>query len=42
MAQPLIQLDQVFKSFGENHVLKGVSLSIYAGEITSIIGKSGE
>jgi phospholipid/cholesterol/gamma-HCH transport system ATP-binding protein len=42
MSQPLIQLNQVFKSFGNNHVLKGVNLSIYAGEITSIIGKSGE
>lgn len=42
MTQPLIQFNQVYKSFGDNHVLKGIDLSIYAGEITSIIGKSGE
>lgn len=42
MKQPLIQFKQVFKAFGNNQVLKGVDLSIYDGEITSIIGKSGE
>lgn len=41
MRQPLIQLDNIYKSFGSNHVLKGVSLSVYKGEITTIIGKSG-
>lgn len=42
MKQPLIQFQDVFKAFGENTVLKGVSFSIFKGEITSIIGKSGE
>lgn len=42
MKQPLIQLDKICKSFGENHVLKDVSLSVYEGEITTVIGKSGE
>jgi len=41
MAQPLIQMDDVYKSFGENAVLKGVSLRIYQGQVTTIIGKSG-
>ncbi len=41
MAEPLIQFNQVFKSFGDNAVLKGVDLSIYQGQVTAIIGKSG-
>ncbi len=42
MNQPLIQLKEVYKSFNDNHVLQGAELSIYRGEITTIIGKSGE
>lgn len=42
MDQPLIQFENVHKSYGENMVLRGVDLSIYKGEITTIIGKSGE
>lgn len=41
MTEPLIQFKQVFKSFGDNAVLKGVDLSIYKAEVTAIIGKSG-
>lgn len=42
MDTPLIQFDNVWKRFGDNTVLAGVNLSIYRGEITSVIGKSGE
>ena len=42
MVQPLIQFKDVFKKFGDSRVLQGVSLCIYRGEITTIIGKSGE
>ncbi|MFP4307536.1 MAG: ATP-binding cassette domain-containing protein [Desulfococcaceae bacterium] len=42
MTEPLIEFQDVYKSFGENPVLQGVDLRIYAGEITAIIGKSGE
>jgi len=42
MAQPLIQFKDVFKKFGDGRVLRGVNLCIYQGEITTIIGKSGE
>ncbi len=42
MDQPLIRFENVHKSYGENHVLRGVDLSIYKGEITTVIGKSGE
>jgi phospholipid/cholesterol/gamma-HCH transport system ATP-binding protein len=41
MNQPLIQFDNVYKKFGSNQVLKGANLSIYQGEITTIIGMSG-
>lgn len=41
MSEPLIVFNQVFKAFGDNVVLKGVDLSIYQGEVTTIIGKSG-
>jgi phospholipid/cholesterol/gamma-HCH transport system ATP-binding protein len=41
MNRPLIQLDNVYKRFGANQVLNGANLSIYQGEITTIIGKSG-
>ena len=42
MTEPLIQFENVYKSFAENAVLKGVSLSVYEGEVTTIIGKSGD
>ena len=41
MDQPLIEIKNVVKCFGSNCVLDGVSLSIYRGQITSIIGQSG-
>lgn len=37
----MIQLEAIQKSFGENHVLRGVSLSIDRGEVVCIIGPSG-
>jgi len=37
----LIAIDSVHKHFGNNHVLKGVSLEIEAGEVIAVIGKSG-
>ncbi|MCX7012908.1 MAG: ABC transporter ATP-binding protein [Candidatus Sumerlaeota bacterium] len=41
MAKPLIQFQQVRKSFGELRVLDGVDLAIGAGAITTVIGRSG-
>lgn len=38
---PLIALEDVRKSFGDNEVLKGVTLRIEPGEVIAIIGKSG-
>jgi phospholipid/cholesterol/gamma-HCH transport system ATP-binding protein len=41
MKEPFIQFKNVYKKFGENQVLNGADLSLYKGEITTIIGKSG-
>lgn len=42
MNQPLIQFKNISKKFGQQVVLKETNLSIYQGEVTTIIGKSGE
>jgi len=41
MEQPLLQLVDVYKNFGDNQVLKGTNLSVFEGQVTTIIGKSG-
>ena len=41
MDQALIELKNTVKRFGAKTVLNGVNLSIYQGQITSIIGQSG-
>jgi phospholipid/cholesterol/gamma-HCH transport system ATP-binding protein len=41
MDQPLIQFKNAVKRFGDNIVLNEINLSIYKGEITTIVGKSG-
>ena len=41
MAEPLIQLKNVTKRFGDRVILDEIDISIYEGETTTIIGKSG-
>jgi len=41
MPEPLIQLENVHKKFGNHVILNGVDLSIYGGEVLTVIGKSG-
>ena len=41
MQRPIIQFYNVYKKFGTNQVLRGVSLRIFQGQVTTIIGKSG-
>jgi phospholipid/cholesterol/gamma-HCH transport system ATP-binding protein len=41
MQRPIIQFYSVFKKFGANQVLRGVSLRIFQGQVTTIMGKSG-
>jgi len=40
-ADPVVQLEDVHKSFGDNHVLRGIDLSVASGEVLTIIGPSG-
>jgi polar amino acid transport system ATP-binding protein len=40
-ANPLVRVEQVHKSFGHLAVLKGVDLSVRAGEVAVVIGPSG-
>jgi len=39
--KPVLQLKDIKKSFGNNHVLKGFSMELYEGENLVIMGKSG-
>ena len=41
MTEPLVRLEAVHKWFGSLHVLKGVDLSVSAGEVVCVIGPSG-
>ncbi|WP_136685806.1 amino acid ABC transporter ATP-binding protein [Falsirhodobacter xinxiangensis] len=41
MTAPFLELREIRKSFGDNEVLKGVSLDVAQGEVVSIIGASG-
>jgi|GEM_PF-11394 len=40
-SQPVIELDDVYKSFGDNHVINGLSLKVIPGKTTVIVGRSG-
>jgi D-xylose transport system ATP-binding protein len=41
MAEPLVKLQQIKKSFGPVDVLKGVNLEVYAGKVTALVGDNG-
>lgn len=41
MSIPKLSVQNIHKSYGEHHVLKGVSLKANAGDVISIIGSSG-
>ncbi|MBQ7373206.1 MAG: amino acid ABC transporter ATP-binding protein [Clostridia bacterium] len=41
MAETILELKHLAKSFGENKVLKDISLTVEKGEVISIIGSSG-
>ena len=37
----VIRIEQLEKSFGDLHVLKGINLEVHKGEVVCIIGASG-
>lgn len=41
MDKPILQVKEIKKSFGDNKVLKGISLNVDRGEVVVIIGPSG-
>lgn len=41
MSEPVVQLSHAKKSFGDNEVLKDISLSVNKGDVLAIIGPSG-
>jgi polar amino acid transport system ATP-binding protein len=41
MSMPLVKIADVKKSFGDNQVLKGVSIDVARGDVVAIIGRSG-
>ena len=41
MAEKILEIKHLKKSYGQNEVLKDISLSVEKGEVISIIGSSG-
>jgi len=41
MSEPLLSLRNLNKSFGPVHVLRGVDLDAYAGQVTALVGDNG-
>ncbi len=38
---PVIRIRDLHKSFGSNHVLRGIDMDVYPGESVAVLGKSG-
>jgi polar amino acid transport system ATP-binding protein len=41
MSDPILEIKNLEKSFGDNKLFAGISLDVHAGEVVSIIGPSG-
>ncbi|MEI8066713.1 MAG: ATP-binding cassette domain-containing protein [Actinomycetes bacterium] len=41
MAEPILSLRSINKSFGPVHVLRDVNLDVYPGEVTALVGDNG-
>ena len=41
MSEPILSLRNINKSFGAVHVLRGVDLDIYPGQVTALVGDNG-
>jgi phospholipid/cholesterol/gamma-HCH transport system ATP-binding protein len=40
-SEKMIEIRGLYKSFGENHVLRGIDLDVYKGENVVVLGRSG-
>jgi ABC-type polar amino acid transport system ATPase subunit len=40
-AEPIVRATEIEKYFGDNHVLRGCSMTVYPGETITILGRSG-
>lgn len=40
-SKPIVEIREVYKSFGDLQVLKGIDLTVYRGEVVALIGASG-
>lgn len=41
MKEPILELREVYKRVGEEHILRGINLTIYKGEFVALVGPSG-
>lgn len=41
MVEPIIRLENIHKTYGNDEILKGISLNVHEGEVVVIIGPSG-
>ena len=41
MTESILQIKDLKKSFGDNQILKGISLDVKQGEVVVILGSSG-
>ncbi|WP_323192183.1 ABC transporter ATP-binding protein [Halostella sp. PRR32] len=41
MTDPLLSLEDVHASYGESHILRGVSMEVSPGEVVSLVGRNG-
>jgi branched-chain amino acid transport system ATP-binding protein len=41
VSDPLLSLDDVHASYGESHILRGVSMAVDPGEVVSLVGRNG-
>ena len=41
MAEPILKINHLSKSFGKNEVLKDIDFAVYKGDVISVIGASG-
>lgn len=39
--KPMVEVNNVYKTFGDKPILKGISFNVYPGEILGLVGKSG-